>query len=50
MNKDNKNLYQCPICGFHYENKEWAEKCEAFCRAHNGCSLEITKYAVENQQ
>ncbi len=37
--KDNRELYQCPECGFHYEDsstslttgREWAEKCEVWC-------------------
>lgn len=42
-----KELYQCEECGFHYKDKEWAEKCEAWCREHHSCNLEIVKHAVE---
>lgn len=44
-----KNLYQCEVCGFHYREKKTAEKCEAWCRAHHTCNIEITKEAVENE-
>lgn len=42
--------YQCEECGFSYENKELAEKCEAWCKEHKSCNLEITSYAIENKQ
>ena len=45
IQKDNRELYQCPECGFHYEDREWAEKCEAWCREHKSCNIEITAYA-----
>jgi len=44
----NINLYQCEECGFHYVNLEQAEKCEAWCREHRSCNLEITSSAEEN--
>ena len=48
--KDNRELYQCPECGFHYRDREWAEKCEAWCREHKSCNIEITAYAEENKK
>ncbi len=41
-----KKLYQCRECGFKYEDKEWAEKCEAWCKEHKSCNLEIIKHAI----
>ena len=41
-------LYQCEECGFHYLGREWAEKCEAWCKERHSCNLEITKHAEEN--
>ena len=38
-------VYQCPECKLHYKEKEWAEKCEAWCREHKSCNLEITAHA-----
>lgn len=45
-----KNLYQCPECGFHYQDTALAKKCEAWCREHKSCSIEITTYAIENKK
>ena len=42
-----KKYYACNICKFAYKEKQLAEKCEAFCKAHKSCSLEITKDAVK---
>lgn len=39
--------YACEKCGFVYKEKRWAEKCEAWCSAHQGCNLDITRYAVK---
>ncbi len=44
--KGDKDLYICEECGFYYKEKEWAEKCESWCKEHHGCNLEITKHAV----
>ena len=49
IQKENKELYQCEECGFHYEDKAQTEKCEAWCREHHSCNLEITVNAIENQ-
>ncbi len=50
VQKENKELYQCEECGFHYEDRAWAEKCEAWCREHKSCNIEITAYAEENKK
>ncbi len=44
----NKNLHQCPECGLQYEDKNWKDKCEAWCKKHHSCNLEIIEHAVEN--
>ncbi len=46
---DQPKLFQCPECGFHYLDEATAKRCEAWCREHKSCNLEITKDAVENQ-
>lgn len=40
-------LYQCAECGLHYRMADKAQECEAFCKQHSACSLEITKYSIE---
>jgi len=50
IQKGNKELYQCEECGFHYAEKEMAEKCEAWCREHKSCNIEITAHAEENKK
>lgn len=42
-----KELHQCKECGFKYAEKEWAEKCEAWCKEHQSCNIEITAHAVQ---
>ena len=46
--KNNKKYYVCEECGFYYESKEWAEKCQAWCLEHHSCNLEITSHAVKD--
>jgi hypothetical protein len=44
-----QKTYQCPECGFHYTDEPTAKKCQAWCREHNSCNIEITKVAIENR-
>lgn len=46
IKKGNSAYYSCEECGFAYETRELAQKCEAWCSGHNSCSLEITKHAI----
>lgn len=46
IQKENQELYRCGECGFKYVEKEWAEKCEAWCREHHSCNIEIIAQAV----
>ena len=48
IQEENRKLYQCDECGLRYTVKEWAEKCEDWCREHKSCNLEITVHAEEN--
>lgn len=48
--KNTQKLYRCPECGFQYDEKQWAEKCEAWCKAHHTCNIEITSHAVKNEE
>lgn len=44
-----EELHKCPECGLHYVDKVQAEKCEAWCKEHHSCNLDITSHAVENK-
>ena len=44
--KNNKKYYICKECKLSYEEKKWAEKCEAWCKKNKSCNLEITKHAI----
>lgn len=48
--QNDKELYQCEECGFHYVEKDWAGKCEVWCREHKSCNIEITAHAEENRK
>jgi len=50
LKQKNKELYQCEECGFYYESKERAGKCEAWCKEHKSCNIEITAQASENRE
>jgi len=43
----NKNLYQCIICKLWYKNKNFAKKCEIWCKKNKSCNLEIIKHSVK---
>ncbi len=53
----NKEYYKCSECGMQYEDdstslitgKEWAEKCEAWCKEHHSCNLEIISHAISQE-
>lgn len=44
--QENKERYLCEECGFRYKEKKWAEKCEAWCREHQSCNMEITAHGT----
>ncbi len=48
MNQDNKTLYQCEECEMLYREKEWAQKCEAWCKEYKSCNLEIIAHAEKS--
>jgi len=46
IRKEGKLCFQCEECGFVYKDKEWAEKCEVWCKEHHSCNIEFTKHAI----
>ena len=49
IKKQNKKLYQCEECGFKYKEWETAQKCQAWCKEHKSCNLDIIKYAEKER-
>lgn len=47
LNENNETLYECEECHFKYRDKEWAEKCQAWCTENKSCNLEIISHAVQ---
>ena len=47
--KEQNNIirYQCEECGLWYSDKEIAETCQAWCKEHKSCNLDIIKYAIK---
>jgi len=41
-----KTIFRCEACNFRYNKEDLALQCEAYCKKHKSCSLEITKQAV----
>ena len=46
IEKEGRKLFACEVCSFAYADKATADECEAFCKSHGSCSMEITKKAV----
>jgi len=39
--------HQCPICQLHFREKSVQQQCEAWCRTHSSCSLQIASQSIE---
>ncbi|OHA49847.1 MAG: hypothetical protein A2991_02825 [Candidatus Terrybacteria bacterium RIFCSPLOWO2_01_FULL_58_14] len=48
-NIQGKTLFCCGECGMKYRDREWAEKCEEWCKTHQSCNIEIIAHAVEEK-
>ncbi len=46
IQQQSQELYQCGECGLQYKEKGLAEKCEAWCREHHSCNIEIIARAI----
>ena len=40
--------YFCNECGLEYFEKEWAIKCENWCKQNKTCNLEIITHSIKN--
>ncbi|MEK7636082.1 MAG: hypothetical protein AAB362_00095 [Patescibacteria group bacterium] len=45
--QSNSVIYRCSECGLGYGEKEIAEKCQAWCKEHKSCNLDLIKYAIK---
>ena len=46
VKKNGETLYVCEECKFAYKDKNWAEKCQAWCKNNNSCNIIITGHSV----
>lgn len=46
ISRNGQTFYACEECGFVYAEKKWAEKCQAWCSAHQTCNLEIIQHGT----
>ena len=47
IQKGGSTYHQCEECKLVYDKKAIAEQCEAWCKEHKSCNIEITKHAVQ---
>jgi len=40
-----KQIFACSECGLAYADKEWVQKCQAWCKEYKSCNLEITAHS-----
>jgi len=38
-------FFTCKACAMKYKDKEWADRCEAWCNENHSCNLDIIKHA-----
>lgn len=43
-------IYRCSECGLGYKEKEIAEKCQAWCKEHKSCNLDLIEYAIKGNE
>lgn len=48
INNSNIIEYQCEECKLIYKEKDWAKKCQVWCKEHHSCNLEIIKHIKTN--
>ena len=45
--KGGKRYFKCEACGLLYRERKWAERCQAWCSAHQSCSMDITRHRMK---
>ena len=47
VKKGKQILFRCDACGMLFREREWAEKCQAWCETHEGtCNMEYIQHTV----
>ena len=46
--QQNQAFFSCEVCKFKYKEREWAQKCEDWCKEKGSCNMEITAHAVRD--
>lgn len=46
ISKD-KRVFQCEECKLIYSEKQWAKKCEEWCKKNHTCNINITKHRIK---
>lgn len=46
--ENDKILYQCEECQLLYAEREWAKKCEEWCKKNHSCNLDIISNAEKS--
>ena len=41
--RDNQKHFYCEVCKLVYKEKEWAEKCEKWCKNNSTCNINTAK-------
>lgn len=41
-----KKSFVCSECDLPYADKEWARKCQSWCKEHKTCNIEITEHSL----
>ncbi len=44
-----RNVFSCDGCGLAYADKQTADMCENYCKAHNACDPGIAAHAVSKK-
>ena len=47
INYEDKELYYCEECKLVYLDKNWAKKCEGWCKEDQSCNIVITKHSIK---
>ena len=50
IQKNGKTYHQCEECKLMYDKKAIAEQCQAWCKKHKSCNIEIIKNAVKLEE